>query len=207
MFATSAPAVGAPTPVIFLLLLIVIVSALVIVNPSAVVVIVAAFKFMLSTLNAPSVPIVVNPVALVTELASVVADNTSVPPILYDLPVTMSMCSDEVHALVAFFQVKLLSSPVTLTSIPASSTPASFSNVLSLVIASSICLSSTLNVDTSILALAPSTIKLPVTRISPVTSNVCNGVAWNIPMRFSDASICNASITCDPAAELVTLIM
>ena len=207
MFVTSAPAVGAPTPVIFLLLLIVIVSALVIVNPSADVVIVAALIFKLSTCNAPSVPIVVNPVALVTELASVVALNTSVPLILYDLPVAISICSDDVHALVAFFHVKFLSSPETLTTIPASSTPASFNNVLSLVIASSICLSSTLSVETSMLALAPSTIKLPVTRISPVTSNVCNGVSWNIPIRLVDASICNASITCEPAAELVTLIM
>ena len=91
---------------------------------------------------------------------------------------------------------------MTLITIPASSTPASVNSVLSLVIASSICLSSTLKLLTSILALEPSTNKFPVTRISPVTSNVYSGVLSNIPTRLLAASGNIASTCCAPGMDL-----
>ena len=79
--------------------------------------------------------------------------------------------------------------PVTRTIKPASSTSASGKSVLSLVIASSIFLSSTRIVETSMLVLEPSTVKLPVIRMSPVKSSVCAGVLFQIPTLLFVASI------------------
>ena len=114
---------------------------------------------MLSTSNAVNVPTFVR-LELTIPLPSVLEVSTDVPATLYSLPVVTLIFSVVVQLFVACIQVHFLSAPVTLTTIPASSTPESVNSVLSLVIASSICLSSTLNVLTSILAVAPSTNKL-----------------------------------------------
>ena len=161
---------------------------------------------MLSTSNSVNVPTFVR-LELTTPVPSVVALSTDEPATLYSLPVVALIFSVVVQLFVACSQVHFLSAPVTLTTIPASSTPESVNNVLSLVIASSICLSSTLSVLTSILAVDPSTNKFPVTRISPATSKVYSGVLSKIPTRLFAASTNTASTCCDPAAVLVTLII
>ena len=116
--------------------------------------IVLPLRFMLSTSNAVSVPTLVR-LEFTTPAPSVFAVSTLVPATLYSLPVVTSIFSVVVQLLVAFCQVHFLSAPVTLTTIPESSTPESVKSVLSFVIASSICLSSTLRLLTSILAEEP----------------------------------------------------
>ena len=90
---------------------------------------------MLSTSNAVNVPTFVR-LELTIPLPSVLEVSTDVPATLYSLPVVTLIFSVVVQLFVACIQVHFLSAPVTLTTIPASSTPESVNSVLSLVIAS-----------------------------------------------------------------------
>ena len=99
-----------------------------------------------------------------------------------------------VQELLACLHNHSLSPPADFTIIPAWSTWESLNNVLSEPIASSMFLSSTLNVAESTVVVDPVIVKSPLILTSPVTSKVVDGLELNIPTLSSVDLIVIASL-------------
>ena len=82
------------------------------------------------------------------------------------------MCSELVQASVASTHVKVLSVPVDFNTIPPPDTPASLSNAVPLLEASSMVLSSTVRSTTFTVVISPVMVRFPSMRVLPRTSSL-----------------------------------